>query len=221
MRFDAILFDFDGVLIESEAAGNRHLSAYLSALGHPITPTETMARFMGLAGTDFRTAVEGHIGRPLPADFHAAREAEEVRALADGIEEVAGAVAFVRALPAELPVAVASSSPTYWIEAHLRHLGLLDRFAGHISSGREHVAKGKPAPDIYWHAAAGLGVPIERCAILEDSPVGVTGAAKSGAFVIGLCAGGHCPADHGARLGGLGADVVAADFGEVAAALGL
>jgi len=221
MRFDALIFDFDGVLIESEAAGNRQLAAYLTGLGHAITPAETMARFMGLAGADFRAAVEGHIGRPLPADFHAAREAEEARALADGIEEVAGAVAFVRALPPALPIAVASSSPTYWIEAHLRHLGLLDRFAGHINSGREHVANGKPAPDIYWHAAERLGVPIGRSAIIEDSPVGVTGAARSGAFVIGLCAGGHCPADHGARLTDLGADVVAADFGEVATALGL
>jgi HAD superfamily hydrolase (TIGR01509 family) len=219
MRVDALIFDFDGVLIESEAAGNRQLAAYLSGLGHAITPAETMARFMGLAGADFRAAVEGHIGRPLPDDFHAARQAEEAQALADGIEEVVGAVAFVRALPQALPVAVASSSPTYWIEGHLRHLGLLDRFAGHISSGREHVAQGKPAPDVYWHAAKGLGVPIERCAVIEDSPVGVTGAARSRAFVIGLCAGGHCPADHGAKLRELGANVVARDFAEVTAAL--
>jgi beta-phosphoglucomutase-like phosphatase (HAD superfamily) len=62
-------------------------------------------------------------------------------------------------------------------------------------------------------------VPIERCAIIEDSPVGVTGAAKTGAFVIGLCAGLHCPADHGQRLLALGADVIAADFAEVARVL--
>ena len=99
MRFDGLIFDFDGVLIESEAAGNRQLAAYLTTLGHPITPAETMARFMGLAGADFLAALEAHVGRPMPDDFRTIREAEEAQALAEGIEEVAGAVAFVSALP--------------------------------------------------------------------------------------------------------------------------
>ena len=76
--------------------------------------------------------------------------------------------------------------------------------------------RGKPAPDLYLHAAATLGVDIERCVILEDSPVGVTGAVASGATVIGLCAGSHCAPDHADKLRALGVERIAADFDEVA-----
>lgn len=220
MTYDAVLFDFDGVLIESEAAGNRQIAEWLSAQGHPTTPADSMANFMGLSGAAFTDAIERWIGGPLPAGFAEARAAEDKRVLAEGVGEVAGAVAFVRSLPADLPRAIVSSSSTAWIAAHLRHIGLAEAFGDHLYSGREHVANGKPAPDLYLHAADRLGVPIERCAIIEDSPVGVTGAAKTGAFVIGLCAGSHCAAGHADRLRGLGADAVAADFAEVARLLG-
>jgi HAD superfamily hydrolase (TIGR01509 family) len=221
MRADAILLDFDGVLVESEAAGNRHLAHWLTGAGHPTTPEDAMTHYMGLAGADFIAAIEGRIGTALPEDFHAARRIEDARAVAEGVGAVAGAIEFVRALPADLPKAIVSSSRVAWIDAHLRHLGLRDAFGDHLYSGREHVAHGKPAPDLYLHGAAALGVPIERCAIIEDSPVGVTGAAKTGAFVIGLCAGQHCAADHRDRLLALGADATAADFAEVARLLEL
>ncbi len=216
MKFDAIIFDFDGVLLESEYAGNRHLADYLTAFGHPIDAAEAMDRFMGLSGEQFLGAVERFIGRPLPPDFHTARTEESARALREGLEEVAGARAFIRALPPAFPRAIASSSSTAWITAHLAHLGIAGQFGEHIYSGREHVTRGKPAPDLYLHAAERLGVAIERTMILEDSPVGVTGAVASGAHVIGLCAGLHCPADHGESLRALGVHDVAADFAEVA-----
>lgn len=219
LRFDALLFDFDGVLIESEAAGNRQIASYLTGIGHPTTPAESMANFMGLSGNDFLSAVERWIGRPVPEQFHTARRAEDARCIAEGIEEVAGAVAFVRALPADLPRAVVSSSNTRWLHAHLAHLGLADAFGTHVYSGAEHVTRGKPAPDLYLHAAAALGVPIERCAIIEDSPVGATGAVASGGFVIGLVAGSHCAPGHDERLRAIGVHAVARDFDEVAALL--
>jgi HAD superfamily hydrolase (TIGR01509 family) len=218
-RFGALLFDFDGVLIESEATGNRHIADYLTGIGHPTTAEQSMARFMGLAGADFLAAVERWIGRPIPGTFHAARAAEDLRCMTDGIDAVAGAVAFVRALPATLPRAVVSSSSTRWIRRHLDHIGLTEAFGGHVYSGAEHVARGKPAPDLYLYGAARLGVPIERCAIIEDSPVGATGAVASGGFVIGLVAGSHCAPGHDDRLRGIGADAVAADFDQVAAIL--
>jgi len=221
MTYDAILFDFDGVLVESEAAGNRHLAQWLTAAGHPTTPEDAMTHYMGLAGTDFIAAIERRIGTTLPEDFHEARRIEDARVVAEGVGAVAGAVDFVRALPADLPRAIVSSSRVAWIDAHLRHIGLRDAFGDHLYSGREHVAHGKPAPDLYLHGAAALGMPIDRCAIIEDSPVGVTGAAKTGAFVIGLCAGQHCAVDHRDRLLALGADAVAADFAEVARLLAL
>ena len=216
VRFDAIIFDFDGVLLESEAAGNRQIAAYLTGAGYPTTPAQSMARFMGLADRDFHAAVERWIGGPLPADFHTARKAEDERVLREGIEAVAGAIDFVRSLPPRLPRAIASSSSTAWIARHLDHLGIRDAFGTTIFSGKEHVARGKPAPDLYLHAAAALGVDVARTVILEDSPVGATAALASGAHVIGLVAGTHCAADHGDRLRAIGVRDIAASFGEVA-----
>jgi HAD superfamily hydrolase (TIGR01509 family) len=216
VRFAALLFDFDGVLIESEYIGNKQIADYLTSIGHPTTPEQSMANFMGYAGKDFHARVEAWIGRALPEDFFAAREAEDARVMAEGIGEVAGAVAFVRSLPAELPKAVVSSSSTRWIRRHLEHLGLSDVFGDHLYSGREHVERGKPAPDLYLYGAEKLGVAIGDCAIIEDSPVGATGAVASGGHVIGLCAGNHCAPDHADRLRAIGVAAVASNFDEVA-----
>jgi HAD superfamily hydrolase (TIGR01509 family) len=216
VKVDAILFDFDGVLIESEYDGNRHIADYLSGIGHPTTPEQSMANFMGLAGADFIAAVERWIGRSLPDDFAAVREAENARAMHEGVAAVAGAIAFVRSLPADLPRAIVSSSSTAWIRAHLAHIGLGDAFGEHVYSGKEHVARGKPAPDLYLYGARRLGVAIERTAILEDSPVGATGAVASGGHVIGLCAGTHCAVGHDARLREIGVHSIAHSFDEVA-----
>ena len=207
------------MLVESEYVGNKQIADYLTAIGHPTSVEESMNNFMGLSGRDFIDAIERWIGRTLPDAFHAAREEEDARVLREGIEAVAGAVAFIEALPPDLPRAIASSSSIEWIRTHLDHLGIRDRFEPNIFSGREHVARGKPAPDLYLHAAQAIGAPIERIAIIEDSPVGVTGAVASGAFVIGLAAGSHCFDGHGERLRALGAHVIAHSFDEVAAAL--
>jgi len=214
-----VIFDFDGVLLESEWAGNQQIADWLTRIGHPTSVEQAMDKFMGLAGSDFIAAIERWIGRPVPGDFHEARAEEDARAIAEGVEEVAGAVAFIRGLPPDLPRAVASSSSVLWIESHLANLGLEGAFGAMIFSGREHVARGKPAPDLYLHAAAALGVPIGRIAIIEDSPVGVEGALESGAEVIGLVAGRHCAPGHAGRLRALGVHHIARNFGEVAALL--
>jgi len=219
MRFEALIFDFDGVLVESEWAGNAQLAAWLTAAGHPTSVEDSMTNFMGLAGLDFIGAIERWIGGPVPDDFGEARAEEDARAIAEGVEEVAGAVAFIRALPPGFPRAICSSSSTHWIESHLANLGLEGAFGSMIFSGREHVARGKPAPDLYLHAADALGVPIGRIAIIEDSPVGVEGAVASGAEVIGLVAGRHCMPGHAERLRALGVHHIARDFDEVAALL--
>jgi len=219
MRFEAVIFDFDGVLLESEWAGNAQLAAWLTAAGHPTGVDQAMDLFMGLSGRDFHAAVERWIGRPLPDDFHDARAEEDRRALAEGLEEVAGAAAFVRGLPPDLPKAICSSSTSHWIVTHLANLGLADAFGEMIFSGREHVARGKPAPDLYLLAAARLGVDIGHTAIIEDSAVGVEGAVASGAAVIGLVAGRHCPPGHEERLRALGVTQIARNFDEVAALL--
>lgn len=219
VRFAALLFDFDGVLIESEHAGNRQIAAWLTAAGHPTSTEEAMARFMGLAGPDFHAALGAYTGAPLPPAFHAARAVEDERAMREGVGEVAGAVAFVRSLPSTLPRAVVSSSRTPWLRRHLDHLGIADAFGDRLYSGREHVARGKPAPDLYLYAAERLGVAIGDCAIIEDSPVGATGAVASGGYVIGFTAGRHCGAGHADRLRAIGVAAVASSFAEIAALL--
>jgi len=221
MKPDGIIFDFDGVLLESEYEDNRHLAALLSDLGHPTSVEHTLRNFTGLSGQAFLDAIERHVGGPLPDAFHARRRIEYDRALRDGLDAVAGAVDFVRSLPPGLRKAIASSSTTQWIRTHLDHLGLGDAFGDHIYSGHEHVERGKPAPDIYLHTAEQIGVPIGRCAIIEDSEVGATGAVKSGARVIGLVAGRHCTDGHDGRLRERGVEEIAYGFDEVRELLGL
>ena len=221
MRFDAIIFDFDGVLLESEFEGNQMLAQLLTELGHPTSVSDAIEQFTGLAGPDFVQKVEARIGRQLPPEFHAATRAERDRTLREGIAAVAGAVEFVRALPADLPKAVASSSSTRWVRTHLDHLGLGGLFEPHIYSGREHVTRGKPAPDLYLHAAHELGRDVARTVIIEDSKVGATGALASGATVIGLAAGRHCFDGHADMLRNAGVSQIAHSFDEVADLVGL
>lgn len=218
---EGIIFDFDGVLIESEYVGNRQIADWLTAHGHPTSVEQAMEKFMGLSAAPFEAAIEQWIGKPLPPGFHVARRAEDARVLAEGLEAVAGAVAFIEDLPPALPRAVASSSSMEWIERHLDHLGLRATFGDLVFSGREHVARPKPAPDLYWLAADRMGVDIARVVILEDSPVGVAGALASGATVIGLCAGRHCLDGHADRLRDLGVRHIAHGFDEVADMLAL
>lgn len=221
MKFDAIIFDFDGVLIESEFEGNQRLAELLTSLGHPTSVAEAIEHYTGLAGQDFVAAVETRIGRPLPPEFHERGRVHRDRAMREGIDEVAGAIEFVRSLPPQLPKAVASSSSTNWVRTHLAHIGLEDVFAEHLYSGREHVSRGKPAPDLYLHAATALGVDIGRTVIIEDSKVGATGALASGAAVIGLAAGRHCFDGHADMLRSVGVTEIAHSFDEVARLVGL
>ena len=218
---DALILDFDGVLLESEFEGNRHLAELLTELGHPTEVEEALTHFSGLNGPDFIAAVEARIGASLQPEFHEKRGIEDARVLREGLAAIAGAVDFVRGLPPGLPKAVASSSSVEWVATHLSHLGLDGAFGEHLYSGAQHVARGKPAPDLYLHAAAELGVPITRCVIIEDSPVGAKGALASGARVIGLVAGSHCLPGHDERLRALGVEEIAYSFDDVRRLLGL
>ncbi len=218
---DALILDFDGVLLESEYEGNRHLAELLTELGYRTGVEEALTHFSGLNGPDFIAAIEARIGTKLPPEFHEKRGVEDQRVLREGLAAVAGAVTFVRSLPTDLPKAVASSSSVHWVATHLDHLGLREAFGDHLYSGSEHVARGKPAPDLYLHAAGRLGVPIENCVIIEDSPVGAKGALASGARVIGLVAGSHCLPGHDGRLRSLGVKEIVYSFDDVRSLLGL
>ena len=214
-NFDAIIFDFDGVLLESEFEGNRQLAELLTDLGHRHSVEDALERYVGLAGKDFFATIEKHIGEPLPPAFFERRKEQSIRALQEGVRAVVGAVDFVRSLPPDLPRAVASSSSTRWLHGHLDHLGLRDAFGDHVYSGNEHVERGKPEPDLYLYAASQLGADIRRSVILEDSAIGVAGALASGAHVIGLAAGTHCLDGHDDMLRSLGVREVAYTFDDV------
>ncbi len=221
LKFGAIIFDFDGVLLESEFEGNRLLAELLTDLGHRTSVEDAIQHYVGLAGPQFIAAIEQRIGGPLPPEFHERRKAQSVRALREGVRAVVGAVDFVRSLPPGLPRAVASSSSTRWLRGHLDHLGLTDAFGDHVYSGREHVERGKPAPDLYLHAADRLGVAIDRAVILEDSAIGAAGALASGATVIGFAGGAHCFDGHADMLRSLGVRHIARSFDEVGRLIGL
>ena len=221
ISFDAIIFDFDGVLLESELELNRLTAELLTNLGAPTTLEEALQFFTGLTGPDLMKVIENRLGGPVPTSFNDEMRRAGARALDEGLEPLIGAVDFVRALPPALPRAVASSSSTRWIRTHLDHLGLRDSFEPHIYSGKEHVTRGKPEPDLYLHAAQELGIDIVRAVILEDSRVGATGALASRATVIGLAAGRHCLDGHGEMLRDVGVEHVAHSFDEVRHLLGL
>jgi beta-phosphoglucomutase-like phosphatase (HAD superfamily) len=216
---EGILFDFDGVLLESELELNRLTAELLTDFGHATTLEEALEHYTGLTGPDVVRVMEARIGGPVPPEFHEAMREAGRRALAEGIEPVSGAIEFVRGLPPDLPKAVASSSSTRWVRTHLAHLGLAGAFEPHIYSGKEHVSRGKPAPDLYLHAAGHIGVPIEHCVIIEDSKVGATAGLASGARVIGLAAGSHCLDGHGDMLRSVGVAEIAHSFEELRALL--
>ena len=171
-----------------------------------------MDRYIGLNWRDMSLVIEAEIGRPLPADFRTrSKEAFELRL--EEVTAVAGVEAFLDALP-PIPKAVASSSPTRWLRGSLERFGLAHHFGDRLFSAAEHVARGKPHPDIYLYAARELGIPPGDVLVLEDTPTGVKSARAAGMTVIGLCAGLHCGPGHGERLLEAGADQVAVSYGE-------
>jgi HAD superfamily hydrolase (TIGR01509 family) len=196
-----VIFDCDGVLVDSEMLGNRVLAAVAGECGLPLDPNEALTLFRGCKMADCVAVLSDRLGRPLPDDFVAsvrARTAAAFRAELRPVEGVADALARVA-----VPVCVASSGPRERIELALSVTGLLPRFVGRVFSAYE-VGSWKPAPDLFLHAAAALGVPPARCTVVEDSALGVRAAVAAGMPVIG-----YAPlARDAAELAGLGASVI-------------
>jgi HAD superfamily hydrolase (TIGR01509 family) len=198
VRFDLLILDNDGVLVDSEPIANRVLAELLTACGHPTTFEEAVRDYLGGTLRLVREIVEPRLGRPLPADFEAGYHERLFARLRTELAVVAGVVAALDAI--DLPTCVASSGTHERIETTLATVGLLDRFAGRIFSA-EDVARGKPYPDLFLYAAERMGAEPDRCLVVEDSPHGVAAAKAAGMTVIGYA--GLTPAR---RLAG--ADVV-------------
>jgi len=184
MRPDLVIFDCDGVLVDTEPISNRLFAEMLTAEGYPIDPATVMERFMGRPTSESIREVEQALGRPLPKDLPARLERRIIDAFKADPRPVPGVREAALALPGRR--CVASSSGHGYLREVLAAAGLADLFERMFSS--REVARGKPAPDLFLHAAASLGVTPERCLVIEDSPAGVEAAVAAGIAVLGYAA---------------------------------
>lgn len=220
-RRSLLIFDCDGVLVDSEILACGVQSRALTAYGLPISPDEVAARFLGASAKDMRAALEIDLGRPLPDD-HEARCLQELFALfRNELVAVNGIASLVAAAKtAGYAQCVASSSSPERIRLALDVVGLYDAFAPYIYSS-SMVSRGKPAPDLFLHAATSMGFEPTQCAVIEDSVNGVKAGRAAGMRVIGFCAGAHCQSGHADMLAAAGADEICIDARALSRALGL
>ncbi|KUL44635.1 hydrolase [Streptomyces sp. NRRL F-4489] len=211
MGYDLIIFDNDGVLVDSEPISNRILAGYLTELGHPTTYEESLRDFMGGSMQRVRDLVREKSGRALPEDFEDSFHARVFDAFRRLLQPVAGVEAVLEKLAADsVPYCVGSSGSHERIRVALTKTGLYERFgAGRIFSSQD-VGRGKPAPDLFLHAAREMGVEPGRCAVVEDSPLGVRAALAAGMDVYGFTA--MTPAE---KLTEAGATVLFDDMAEL------
>jgi beta-phosphoglucomutase-like phosphatase (HAD superfamily) len=212
VHIDAVIFDCDGVLVDSEPITNGVLTEMLVELGLKFTLEQTMRTFMGKSLRDELTIIETLAGRRLPADWYAGFVSRRDAALASRVLTVAGIAGALDALERRgVPYAVASGADRAKMRLTLGTTGLLDRFetpaarilsaapAGTLAHGvapitgsrlfgADMVERAKPAPDVYLLAARALGIDPARCAVIEDTPTGTTAGVAAGAMVLGFCA---------------------------------
>ena len=182
MAYDLVIFDCDGVLVDSEPLSNRILAERLTAIGLPTTVNESMRDFMGRSWATCRALIEQRLGRPLPEDFADGYHDELYEALRRELQPVAGVQAALDAIG--VPACVASSGAPEKIRTSLGATGLLERFEGRIFSATE-VEHGKPAPDLFLHVAARMGAEPTACVVVEDAPAGAAAGRRAGMDVLG------------------------------------
>ena len=187
-RFDAILFDCDGVLVDSEATTNAVLAAMLRELGADISDAETLRRFVGKSLREEGAAVQALTGQPIPEGWYQSFTERRNAALATTVEAVPGIESVLDAASAlGFSQAVASGADRGKMRVTLGRTGLLTRLQPHIY-GSDQVERSKPHPDVYLLAAQGLGIVPVRCLVVEDSPTGTRAGVAAGATVLAYCA---------------------------------
>lgn len=180
-----VIFDNDGVVVDSELLANRVLAELLTEHGHPTSVDESIRDYMGGTLLAVRSAIRTSSGRDLPEDFDETYHRRLFGAFSSDLRPVEGIRPVLDGL--ELPFCLASSGTVERIVRSLTVTGLLPYFAGRIFSA-ERVAHGKPAPDLFLHAASTMAVPTSRCVVVEDSPNGVAAARSAGMTVLGYVA---------------------------------
>jgi len=212
VRAGLIIFDCDGVLVDSEVLSARIEAEALGTLGIGIGAEEMLERFTGIASRDAYAILEAEQGIDLPEGFGKKVLERLYAAFEQQLDPVPGVGAALAAI--DLPVCVASSSEPARIERSLQIVGLHERFAGNLFSAAM-VARGKPAPDLFLHAAERMGVAPAGCVVVEDSVPGVRAGVAAGMRVIGFTGGSHCGLGHGESLRAAGAGIVLNDMAEL------
>ena len=217
---DAVIFDCDGVLIDSETIAHEVEIKAVKGLGLVFDPEEYRRKFQGFAVKSWRQFLDAdhreQLGRPLPDLFIENLCAEISRRILSDIRPIDGAVAAVRAFARAK--GVASSSPGHELKGKIAGLGLAGDFGDHVYSG-DDVEHGKPAPDLFLLAASRLGIEPARCLVIEDSGHGVAAGVAAGMTVWGFVGGPHCPPGQAEHLEEKGARRVFSRMDELADAL--
>jgi HAD superfamily hydrolase (TIGR01509 family) len=204
--FDLVIFDLDGVLVDSEPISSRVTTAALAEAGVLISEADACDRFLGVSTASMLRTIEAEHGCRLPESFQETLRARVLQAFEQKLLPVAGVPAVLDALA--LKRCVASSSHPDRIRRSLELVGLLDRLAPHLFSATM-VDHGKPAPDLFLLAAARMAAEPLRCLVVEDSEVGIRAAKAAGMTVFGFTGASHVrPETHAPRLEAAGADAV-------------
>ncbi|MDR6288284.1 beta-phosphoglucomutase-like phosphatase (HAD superfamily) [Inquilinus ginsengisoli] len=212
-----VIFDCDGVLIDSEVIFCAVDSEALARLGHVMTPSEFARRFCGTPHHVAWSTLSAELGFAIPDQLieevraECARRFEiELQAIPGAAEAIAAAAGFGH------PPCVASSTSLPNLRRNLGWAGLLPRVDPHVFSASQ-VARGKPAPDVFLYAASQMGADPADCLVIEDSVFGVTAARRAGMRVVGFIGGGHADADLPLRLQAAGAGRIFSTMAEIAA----
>ncbi|HMD65824.1 MAG TPA: HAD family hydrolase [Stellaceae bacterium] len=213
---DLVIFDCDGVLVDSELIFARVLAECLIAMDFSTTIDEAIGLGFGKNRATLSAAVEARFGQALPDAFFETFGARSAAAFDQELAPVPGVEELLAALPT--PRCVASNGRLDRVRHRLALTGLLASFDPHVFSASQ-VAVGKPAPDLFLFAAERLGARPDRCTVVEDSIPGVEAAIAAKMPVVGFCGGSHCPQDHADRLSDAGCSRVFTRMPDLAAFL--
>jgi HAD superfamily hydrolase (TIGR01509 family) len=201
-NFELVIFDCDGVLVDSEVISCRAHAETLTRHGYPVTSDQVLERFLGVSDREARQAIEAELGRRLPDDFESQVKQATLQFYAGDLQAISYVGEAIAAIG--LPKCVASSGTPEKIHHGLTCTGLYDLLAPHIFSASQ-VKRGKPAPDLFLFAAEQMRAAPQRCLVIEDSIPGVTGAVAAGMTVLGFHGGSHCRLGYGDTLRAAGA----------------
>lgn len=207
--YDLVIFDCDGVLVDSEALACVVHADVLTQHGYAISPEQVHDRFLGRSAREARLEVETELGRAFPDAYTAQLRATIDRVFGEQLRPIPHIADTLARL--SLRVCVASSGTPTRIRSSLGTTGLLDFFAPHLFSAMQ-VEHGKPAPDLFLFAAAQMDTPPSRCVVVEDSVPGVIAARAADMTVIGFTGGSHCRPGDADRLRAAGAGIVIDDM---------